>query len=168
MGDVARDLSNFEVRQVPQTEALADQKRLSLDSLHRWWLSVLQRGFVFRSRHGAPLFTNWDDFVTTELLHRSYLQWCAETRESRTMSREQLGAFMKGPYKSSRRTKPYPIYEIEVWDAGPNGEFKPAVLAANQHGYTVGLLDAARVAFIEKTKLTFDWGDDDPAEDAAG
>jgi len=75
---------------------------------------------------------------------------------------------MKGLYKSSRPRGLYPIYEIEVWDAGPKGECKPAVLAANQHGYSVGLLDAARVAFSEKTKLTFDWGGDDPAEDAAG
>jgi hypothetical protein len=161
-----RDLSDFDVRTVPQTAALADQKRHSLDSLRRWWLTVLQRGFVWRSRHGAAMFTHWDEFVTTELLYRSYLQWCSETRESRTMSRVQLGAMMKGFYKSSRRSKLYPIYEIEVWDGGPNGECKPAVLAANQHGYSVGLLNAARVAFSEKTKLTFDWGGDDVEPDA--
>src|SRR3954468_8668933 len=40
-----RDLSGFNVRQVPQTEALADQKRHSLDSLSRWWSTVLHRGF---------------------------------------------------------------------------------------------------------------------------
>jgi hypothetical protein len=67
------DLSAFDVRTVPQTAALTDQKRHSLDSLHRWWLSVLQRGFVWRSRHGAAMFTHWEDFVTTELLYRSYL-----------------------------------------------------------------------------------------------
>jgi phage/plasmid-associated DNA primase len=122
------DLSDFNVRQVPQTRALADQKRHSLDSLNRWWLTVLQRGFVWRSRHGAAMFTNWDDFVTTELLYRSYLQWCGETRDSRPKSREQLGGLLKGLYKSSRRRKLYPIYEIEVWDAGPKGECKPAVL----------------------------------------
>jgi hypothetical protein len=154
------DLSRFNIRQVPQTEALADQKRHSLDSLHRWWLTVLQRGFVWRSRHGHPLFTNWDDFVTTELLHRSYLQWCNETRESWPMNRVQLGGLMKGLYPSGRPRTPYPIYEIEIWDAGPNGENKPAVLAPNQHGYSIGALDAACAAFSDKTKLTFDWDDD--------
>ena len=161
------DLSAFDVRTVPQTAALSDQKRHSLDSLHRWWLSVLQRGFVWRSRHGAAMFTHWEDFVTTELLYRSYLQWCSETRESRTMSRVQLGAMMKGFYKSSRRSKLYPIYEIEVWDGGPNGECKPAVLAVNQCGYSVGPLKRARAAFGENTGIDFDWGDDDAEEGAA-
>jgi hypothetical protein len=154
------DLSAFDVRTVPQTAALTDQKRHSLDSLHRWWLSVLQRGFVWRSRHGAAMFTHWEDFVTTELLYRSYLQWCAETRDSRPMSREQLGGMMKGLYKSSRLRKLYPIYEIEVWDGTPAGECKPAVLATNQCGYSVGDLDHARAAFGASTGIEFDWGDD--------
>ena len=76
-----RDLFDFDVRTVPQTAALADQKRHSLDSLHRWWSTVLHRGFVYRSRYGVDIFTNWSDFVTTELLHQSYLQWCASMRE---------------------------------------------------------------------------------------
>jgi hypothetical protein len=149
-----RDLSDFNVRDVPQTQALADQKRLSLDSLHRWWLTVLQRGFVWRSRYGADIFTKWTDFVSTELLYRSYLQWCAETREGRTMSREQLGSMMKTIYHSSRPRSFHPIYEIEVIDPD---ERKPAVLQQRAQGYVVGCLEHAQNAFAEQTKIAFDW-----------
>jgi len=149
------DLFGFDVRQVPQTEALDAQKRLSLDSLHCWWLSVLKRGFVYRSRHGAPMFTCWDAFVATELLYRSYLQWCLETRESQPMGREQLGVMMNGLYKSCRPRGSHPVYEIEI--IGPIKK-EPAVLQERPHGYSVGSLNHARAVFSKKTKIPVDWG----------
>src|SRR3954468_13556456 len=156
------DLSGFEVRQVPQTEALDAQKRLSLDSLHCWWLSVLKRGFVYRSRHGAPMFTCWDAFVATELLYRSYLQWCLETRESQPMGREQLGVMMNGLYKSCRPRGSHPVYEIEI--IGPIKK-EPAVLQERPHGYIVGTLDQARAVFIKETKIPVDWGSDNEPDE---
>jgi hypothetical protein len=73
-----RNISGFEVRDVPDNAALADQRRHSMDSLQRWWLAVLDRGFLYRSRHGTPWFSEWHEFYTTELLMRSYLQWSAD------------------------------------------------------------------------------------------
>jgi hypothetical protein len=70
-----RDIRTFEVRDVPQTAALQAQKALSLTSLQRWWMAVLARRFLWKSRYGAPWFGAWHDFYTTELLMRSYLQW---------------------------------------------------------------------------------------------
>lgn len=40
------DLSDFEVREVPQTDALRDQKEESLPPLDAWWLDVLQSGII--------------------------------------------------------------------------------------------------------------------------
>jgi hypothetical protein len=159
------DLSSFNVRQVPQTEALADQKRHSLDSLSRWWSTVLHRGFVWRSRHGSQTFIEWSDFVSTELLYHSYLQWCRETRESRPMSRVQLGKMMKGLYQSHRPNGFYPIYEVEV--IGPD-EKKTAVEQERPPGYLFGTLDQAQDAFSEKTGITFDWGEAEPDEPDEG
>jgi phage/plasmid-associated DNA primase len=159
-----RDLSGFDVRTVPQTEALADQKRHSLDSLQRWWSTVLHRGFVYRSRHGSQTFIDWNDFVSTELLYNSYLQWCRETRESRPKSRVQLGKMMTGLYQRSRPDGFYPIYEVEV--IGPD-EKKHAVEQNRPYGYSVGTLDQARAAFSEKTGIDFGWGEDEPGESAS-
>ena len=89
-----RDISNFNPRDVPKTDALVEQQVHSLDSLHRWWLTILGRGFVYRSRHGVPSLCEWRNFYTTELLWRSYLQWSDETRANRRQTREDLGKFM--------------------------------------------------------------------------
>jgi 5S rRNA maturation endonuclease (ribonuclease M5) len=156
------DLSKFNVRDVPQTDALADQKRLSLDSLHRWWFTVLQRGFVWRSRYGAAIFMDWSDFVSTELLYRSYLQWCNETREGRPMSREQLGVMMKGLYQSARPRGHHPVYEIESMDSQ---EGKVAATMERPQGYRVGSLRTAQLEFTKANGIAFDWEDDEPTED---
>jgi hypothetical protein len=154
------DLSSFDFRTVPQTEALADQKRHSLDSAHRWLLAVLHRRFVWRSRHGASVFTDWSEFVPTELLNRSYGQWCSDTRERWPMSREQLGVFLKGIYKPHRPQGFHPVYEIDVIDPQ---EKKAAHLQFRPYGYLIGPLDEAQAAFEKKTGITFDWGSESDA-----
>jgi hypothetical protein len=112
-----RNISGFEVRDVPDNAALADQRRHSMDSLQRWWLAVLDRGFLYRSRHGTPWFSEWHEFYTTELLMRSYLQWSADARPYDRKSREQLGEFMKRLYVSSRPTATaHPVHEVETAD----------------------------------------------------
>ena len=75
---LARDLAGFNVRNVPQTSGLRAQKTLSLDSVGRWWLAVLERGHLYRSRYGTPWFGDWHEFYATQLLCESYLQWCRD------------------------------------------------------------------------------------------
>ncbi len=53
------DLSDFDVRDVPQTEALRDQKINSLRGVSRWWFEFLSKGDI-----GA--FEDWDDEITIE------------------------------------------------------------------------------------------------------
>jgi len=43
---LTRDLSEFDPRVRPQTEALQDQKQRSFDPLARWWYAVLQEGNI--------------------------------------------------------------------------------------------------------------------------
>jgi hypothetical protein len=40
------DLSDYEVREIPQTDALRDQKQQSLTPQEEWWLDVLQSGII--------------------------------------------------------------------------------------------------------------------------
>jgi hypothetical protein len=108
-----RNITGFEPRDVPNTAALNNQKLHSLDTLHRWWLAVLERGFVWKSRHGATVFRDWSEFYTTELLSRSYLQWCGENRVCFPMSRVQLGKMMAEIYQPSRPRQDNPVYELD-------------------------------------------------------
>jgi hypothetical protein len=161
---------------VPTTEALAEQKRLSLESLDRWWLIVLHRGFVYRSKYGARIFTDWSEFVATDLLYRSYLQWCNETKVRHPESYVTLGKMMTKMYKSSRpRSGSHPVGENESLDynkilsAQTGNAADPDALVASfkerPTGYKIGLLDAAREAFARKVGISFDWGVDTEASE---
>jgi phage/plasmid-associated DNA primase len=154
-----RAISNFNPRDVPKTDALAEQQVHSLDSLPRWWHTV------YRSRHEVPTLREWCDFDTTELLRRSYLQWCDETRANRRQTREDLGKFMNQAYQSGRPRAAHPVYEIDVVDVDvsvklvPNWLDKHAVVCKeHQIGYTVGTLEEARVAFTTICDIPIEWG----------
>jgi hypothetical protein len=159
---LTRDITGFEIRDVPKTEALKIQKTLSLSSLERWWLAVLSRGFLWKSRHGAPYFRDWQEFYTTELLSRSFLQWCQENRPFDRKSREELGRMMNKIYSPRRPAGSYPVYELDSVDgeevkAGKVLDQASIVWKDRPPGYTVGTLAEARVRFTEFCDVVTEW-----------
>jgi hypothetical protein len=173
-----RDISGFEVRDVPQTAALKTQKTLSLSSLESWWQAVLSRGFLWKSKHGAPWFRAWQEFYTTELLMRSYLQWCSETHPYDRKRRQQLGAFFTRVYQASRPLRENPVYEIESidrrelegipnhgqtggWLIPPKALDEIAIVSLpHRPGYRIGTLEEARARFLEVSEVEADWTDE--------
>jgi hypothetical protein len=172
------DISGFNVRNIPQTAALQAQKTLSMSSLERWWFAVLQRSFLWKSRHGVPWFTEWHDFYSTELLMNSYLQWRSENRPFDPKSREQLKEFFDKLYASNRPRGEHPVYEIDSIDRAPVADTNSAtgsvamvrpdlddiaiVRKDRARGYQVGELIEARVRFTETRDFLGPWeGDPD-------
>jgi Family of unknown function (DUF5906) len=157
-----RDIGRFEVRNVPQTEALRVQKTLSLGSVERWWLAVLSRGYLWKSRHGVPWFTAWHPFYTTELLCQSYEQWCGEHRPFDRKNREQLGKALAQLYSAMRPGGSEPLYEIESIDReqarAASLDREAIVWGARPHGYQVGDLAEARVRFTNIHDIVTEWG----------
>jgi len=167
-----RDISGFEVRDVPHSAEMRTQKTLSLSSPERWWVAVLTRGYLFRSKHGAPWFTDWHPFYTTELLTNSYLQWCEENRPFDRKTREQLGMFLAEFYPASRPRVEHPVHENETID---RTEIRPftkdgtvidalktldevaIVSKPNMPGYRVGDLDGARDEFAKRRDIVLPW-----------
>jgi len=147
-----RDLATFDIRNVPQTDALRAQKTLSLTSLASWWLAVLERGYVYTSKLDTPLFAEWQPFYSTQLLCRSYQQWCDLTRRHTRSSEVELGMFMS-KFASRRRPRDkHPVGEIEY----PDRELLKAGGSLSEHGvsyrdrppgYLCGTLKEARGAF---------------------
>jgi hypothetical protein len=162
-----REISRFEVRDVPDSAALADQKQHSLDTLDRWWSDCLSRGFIYRARFGATAFAAWPEFATTELLHSSYRQWCTENRISRPQNRVQLGKRMKAMYSPARPTPMEIIGEVESLTTAPADRIgdwlnrDTVIMAENKTGYFIETLDEARAAFTDQRGVTGEWGVND-------
>jgi hypothetical protein len=118
----------------------------------------LERGFIYKSRWGSTAFRWWTEsgFYSTELLWRSYLQWCDETHPYDRKSRVGLGKMMTKIYQPFRPPDGmfYPIYEQE----GNDGPGKDTVCMGNRPpGYRVGTLEEARVKFTEISEIVGEW-----------
>lgn len=85
---LTRDIANFNVRAIPQTAALQEQKEFSYSAEEEWWYSKLLNGEVFDGQ-------GWPSYVfATELDwdYASYVRlWNAASKSSST----RLGRFMK-------------------------------------------------------------------------
>lgn len=66
------DLSSVNLRQIPQTEALLDQKIQSMKSVEKFWLSALQRGTLLEQDEC------WAEFIQKERLFDEYIKTCAK------------------------------------------------------------------------------------------
>ncbi len=162
-----RDISAFNVRAIPQTEGLEQQRHLSLDSHHAWWLDCLERGYVFRSKLGLEeVFGVWpEEFVSTEILFASYLEFAKSRNERRPYNRVQLGKLMGDMKGIAGRKRGGIVGEhlVEDEDAGGRLIRRPRPLAAAKpSGYSFGGLASAREAFEMVTRMTIIWDDGDP------
>ncbi len=152
---LALDLSGFNVRQPPATEALEEQKKLTLPIPEQWWADCLHRGGVVNPM-GLEEFARWEPFASTSRLHASYMEFARARGERHPLSREDLGRFMRrmGAQPSRPRN-------------APTGEHLPATAPGPRPpGYALGNLDEARATFVKAIKLNVEWPhEDEPAEE---
>jgi hypothetical protein len=159
------DITSFNVRTVPLTEGLQQQKKLSLPVPEAWWMDVLHRGYVFRSKLGLEeFFHEWHNEVTTELLFASYSEYSHRARDRHPMSREAFGRFMKDlgcrPSRPTNAVIGEHIADVMLVDGGTQ---RRAVVARQPRppAYNIGSLSEARHAFSASTNLSVDWDDHD-------
>lgn len=82
------DISNFEVREVPATYALQDQKILSMSSEETWWYEKLEEGRLLREHD------NWEREVMKQELQDDYISFMQKTGILRKASSTILGKFL--------------------------------------------------------------------------
>jgi hypothetical protein len=167
---LARDISRSNLRKAPDTDALQQQRKLSLDTTERWWHDCLHKGFVFQSRYGLEdHFEAWHDWLATSILFASYTAFADKFRERRPLSREALGTWMgKAGAKPVRPRGVHVTGEHMVDGIVEGRRVRTARLIEKDRppGYSLGTLDAAREDFRTFTGLTIDWGTyEDEAEE---
>lgn len=82
------DLSDYEVRTVPQTQGLRDQKLLTMSTEQEWWYQKLQNGTITRNH------AHWTAPVWKDGLHNEYLEYAQKIGVQRRSSATALGKFL--------------------------------------------------------------------------
>ncbi len=105
-----RDLEHFEVRHVPNTPGLREQKLLSLSVVEEWWYQKLLNGSVLINGDG------WQTDLPVEHLVKDYIEEVKRFNISKRGNATAMGRFLKKVCPviktSSRKT------EYEVQDEG--------------------------------------------------
>jgi phage/plasmid-associated DNA primase len=163
------DISGFNVRRVPGTAALDDQKKLSLLHELQWWHDVLARRYVYRSKHGLEAyFGRWHDLVSTEILFDSYQDFAKSRNVRHPMTRVSFGRFMTTMgCKPSRPSKDGVTGEHQVRSEVTGLLRAEPITKDRPPGYLLGTLEVARQAFEAHTKLPFDWDAEEETAEAA-
>jgi hypothetical protein len=171
---LARDIRDFRVTAIPHSDALEQQKKLSLDPEFNWWIDVLTRGFVYQSKLGLEkYFCRWMDEVATELLFKSYLAFPAVARDHRQMGREMFGRFMLRVGAKAIRPRAPMIRGEHIVDCdtafGTSRKAKPDMSEVRPYAYRLGALHAARENFEAFANFKVEWPaidcDDDETND---
>ena len=82
-----RDISSFNVRDVPKTKALSDQKLLSLGAEYKWWMEKLNDGQI------TPTHMEWEEPVESKSVIDDYNNICR--RIGTRYQKASLDAFFK-------------------------------------------------------------------------
>jgi hypothetical protein len=128
------DLGKVNLRQIPRTAALLEQKMRSLDPLDAWWLSRLIEGTPTR---GA---VEWPNSVTVDALYNDYLKAADEQGVGRKRDRSTFGTRLLKLAPGAKKTRP----RVE-------GE------ARRPWHYELPPLDDCRAAFDGLLGQPFDW-----------
>lgn len=149
------DLSEYEVRQVPQTDALQDQKMLSLNNEEQWWLERLMDGRITSRSPG------WLTSIQKEFLQSDYLRYAENQRFLRRASPTALGRFLS-------RTMPekFPISVQRMTDVEREDNHGNVRTDRERvYWYDLPSLEDCRKAWERRFGGSFDWPDDTVEDD---
>ena len=162
---LSRDISAFKVTEIPASEALNAQKRESLNTEQRWWMTCLSRGYVLRSKLGLEAeLHQWLETASTELLYESYETFAKATHERHPLNRVAFGKFMKEVGASSTRLRDAIVGERMVHRQGEH--YSETHNAPRPTGYYLGDIAHARGGFEELLGHLIEWPDAEGASAA--
>ena len=153
------DLSGVDLRQVPGTDALKEQKELNLSPEEAWWYDKLHSGRIL-ARHEC-----WEDFVPKQELYEDlchFVQRHAGSYMNR-LSVHRLTKFLT-------RVSPPGLPQIKVRKVSPNpkASFSSGLnFCTNPRCYTLASLDLARQAWTTTFDFETVWEDVEESDEKA-
>jgi hypothetical protein len=150
------DLADFDVRKVPQTDALRDQKLFSMSVEEQWWMERLMDGRTTASSN------EWHTSVMKERLHQDYLRYAEAQKIMRRVSPTALGKFL-----SRVLDKPFPVSSQKMATLTKTDAHGMSYEARERaYFYELPSLENARASWDKRYAggSHFDWPKDDVPE----
>lgn len=110
-----RDISNSNLRKVPQTEGLFEQKLLSMSPMQHWLYDRLTEGVL---PSGG---TDWPDWVAKQDVYDDYLLYSRRTGERTHAGATELGSFIHAVFGGQLRVQKRTVRDGKR----PNGYLLP-------------------------------------------
>jgi Family of unknown function (DUF5906) len=136
------DLSKTNIRDIPETLALLEQKLESLDAKHGWWVDFLNRGVL-------PWGCSEPRCVATETLFDDYIAKARRRGVNRKALETSIGMFITKIAKPIARSNVR--YRVRTKDGGTRYE--------TGNGYEMRPLKECRAMFAKMLKHSFPWPD---------
>lgn len=144
------DLSEFDIRSVPKTKALREQKMFNFTPEQEWWYNKLLDGRIFETED------DWPRYVYAQTLTFDFTQyarlWSTSTRSNST----RLGAFMAKvvPEGFALRAQLSGTHEVIIEDGSSRSIKRPRI-------YRIPALATCRAIFDRDFGGPYDWSDVD-------
>ncbi len=160
---LAYDLKSVDVRVIPSTSGLFEQKIASMTELQAWWMDRLREGRLL-SQH-----EDWRREISTDALFRSFRAYSEMLKsKARLPSKEQFGIalrkVMPAGFKGGQK--------VWVKAYGPNGEELHNADKSRTYkrvsGYHIPDLAECRQHFEDLVRWPIDWGSDPEAPQPSG
>ncbi len=139
------DYSDIDLRKIPKTEALLEQKIHSLNHLEKWWFEILNRRSIGAYEDG------WAKEYGTKEVFNSYLEYASDMRVNYKSISTQVGTFLKRVFPEIKKLKgSYIVYDF----LDDEGEKRQGTY------YIFPNLKRSRKAFEEYIGQEIKWGED--------
>tara|TARA_Y100000034_G_C6910601_1_gene424786 strand:+ start:44 stop:1153 length:1110 start_codon:yes stop_codon:yes gene_type:complete len=138
------DISNFQVRKVPQTDALQEQKLLSMNYDEEWWFNKLQEGRLLDTDD------EWNRFVPTDKLTQDFVKYMELWRFNRRGNETSLGRFLSRVCPHLQKVRKRATVDID------DGFGSSRRVSRRVSFYDFGTLDQCREAW-ERSHGKVDW-----------
>lgn len=138
------DLEGFQVRNVPQTDALMEQKQLSMDTDEEWWFRKLRDG---RVQDHDP---KWISQIPCEVLEKDYTNYADQWNINRRGNQTRLGRFL------SRVAPHLERKQLSIKWEQPNEQGYVETVQGRKYCYVFGTLAQCRASW-EKINGKTDW-----------
>lgn len=141
---LTKDLSNFNVRKVPKTKALQQQKLLSMDPLEAWWFEKLRTGKLLVQH------TGWEPQIACQDLVSDFINYCRQFNVSRRGSATRVGDALRRFVPTVETKQGRSPIEVDM----PDGSRK---IIQRPYFYVVSGLEDCRAYWDNNFGGPYDW-----------